>query len=177
MKKSHVKFDKDLVKFDFKGKSNQRLHYSIRSNNIKSHLQMLMKLDGEKLFQYIDENNKIKKVSDTDLNQYIQQYMGKEFTIKDFRTFGANYHFIQALLNEIKKHSNNIKKNILNSIKITAKFLKHTKTISKKSYVMSYSIDLYTKNPEFFVSRKYYDPLRVLLDVLKLYRKNILHIH
>jgi DNA topoisomerase-1 len=177
LKKSHVKFDKDLIKFDFKGKSNQRLHYSLRSNEIKTHLQMLLKLEGDKLFQYIDDDDKIKRVTDTDLNQYIQKYMGKEFTIKDFRTYGANYHFIQALLHEIKKHSDNIKKNILNAIKTTAKFLKHTKNISKKSYIMSYTIDLYTKNPEFFISRKFDDPLSVLLDVLKLYRKNVLHIH
>jgi len=176
LKKTHIKIDGDLIQFNFKGKSNQRLHYSIHNNIVKNHLQMLLKLDGDKLFQYIDENNKIRRVTDTDLNKYIQNYMGSEFTIKDFRTYAANYHFIKALLGEIRKHSNNIKKNIINAIKTTAKYLKHTQNISKKSYIMSYSIDLYTKNPEFFISKIYDEPLSILLNILKLYKKNILHV-
>lgn len=175
LKKTHLKIDGDLIKFSFKGKSNQRLNYSLRDPVIKAHLQLLLKLNGEKLFQYIDENNAIRRITDLDLNQYIQAYMGDEFTVKDFRTYAANFYFVKTLLNETKKHSNNIKKNIINAIKVSAKHLSHTRNISKKSYIMSYCIDLYTAHPEFFVSKKYDDPQDVLIDVLKTYKKNILH--
>jgi DNA topoisomerase I len=175
MKKTHLKIVSELIKFNFKGKSNKRLSYSLRNPLVKIHLQLLLKLDGEKLFQYIDDNNNIRRVTDLDINQYIQTYMGEDFSVKDFRTYAANYYFIKALLNETKKHSNNIKKNIMNAIKISAKHLSHTRNISKKSYVMSYSVALYTSHPEFFVSRKYDDPQDVLTDILKSYKKNILH--
>lgn len=175
LKKSHIKIDGDLIKFNFKGKSNQRLSYSLRDPKIRTHLQMLLRLDGEKLFQYIDESNSIRHVSDLDINQYIQTYMGKEFSAKDFRTYAANFYFIKALLNETKKHSNNIKKNIINALKVSAKHLSHTRNISKKSYVMSYCIDLYVSHPEFFISRKFNDPKDVLVDVLKSYKVNVLH--
>lgn len=175
LKKTHVKITDNTIHFNFKGKSNQRLTYTLHNDVIKDHLQMLLKLEGDKLFQYIDADNYIKKINDSDINQYIQEYMGKEFTVKDFRTYAANYYFIKALLNETKKHSNNIKKNIINAIKVSAKHLSHTRSISKKSYIMAYSINLYMSHPEFFVGKKYDDPQDVLIDILKSYKKNILH--
>jgi DNA topoisomerase-1 len=177
LKKTHMKISGDIINFNFKGKSKQRLNYILINHDIKSHLQILQKLEGEKLFQYIDIDNKIKKISDKDLNEYIQTFMGKDFTIKDFRTYAANYHFINFLLNETKKRlpkNDKIKKkNILKSLKQTAKFLKHTKAISKKSYVMNFIAEFYMNNSGFFVSRKYDNPNEVLLELLKLYKKSI----
>lgn len=173
LKKTHVKIDGDTIRFRFKGKSKQMLSYTMHDRLIAEHINLLLKLEGDKLFQYIDEENKIKRVNDLDLNNYIQTYMGKDFTIKDFRTYAANYHFIKALLHEIKLHGNNIKKNIFNAIKVSAKQLSHTKSISKKAYIMSFCIDLYIEHPEFFISRKYDDVNDVLEKVLKLYKKSI----
>jgi DNA topoisomerase IB len=99
--------------------------------------------------------------------------VGIEFTIKDFRTYAANYHFIKALLAETKLHGNNIKKNIINAVKVSAKHLSHTKSISKKAYIMSFTVNLYIDHPEFFVTRKYDDPNNVLIEILKLYKKVI----
>lgn len=178
LKKSHLTFAGDIIRFNFMGKSKQRLNYTLFNPEIKSHLQILLKLEGDKLFQYIDDDTKIKKVTDSDLNEYIQQFMGIEFTIKDFRTFAANYYFIKSLLNETKKRlpkdDKAKKKNILNALKTTARYLKHTRAISKKSYVMNFAIELYQNDPEFFTSRKYEDVKEVLQEVLKNYKKNIL---
>jgi len=52
-----------------------------------------------------DEYNNIKKVSDSDLNSYIQEHMGEQFTIKDFRTYAANYHFVESLISETNKRT------------------------------------------------------------------------
>jgi DNA topoisomerase-1 len=145
----------------------------MHERDVANHINILLKLSGDKLFQYIDETGNIKKVSDGDLNNYIQTYMGTEFTIKDFRTYAANYYFIKALLDETKLHGNNTKKNIINAIKVSAKQLGHTKNVSKKAYVMSFSVNLYLEHPEFFVTRKYENIDKVLLEILKLYKKSI----
>jgi len=178
LKKKHLKILGEVIKFNFKGKSNQRLRYTLLNPEIKNHLNILLKLDGDKLFQFVDIDDKVKKISDCDLNEYIQTYMGKNFTIKDFRTYAANFHFIRSLLNETRKrlpkNEKVIKKNILRSLKTTARYLKHTKAISKKSYVANFTIDLYSTNPEFFIQRKYSDPNEVLIEILQNYRKNII---
>lgn len=180
LKKRHIKIDGDIVRFRFKGKSNVKHSYTLYNPFVKNHLKILLKLQGDKLFQYIDENNYIRKISDIDLNQYIQQYMGNKFTIKDFRTYGANYYFVKALLQETRKRTPKnkkiMKKNILNAIKISAKHLGHTKAISKKSYVMSFCIEMYQENPEFFIKRKYENTNDILLELLTLYKHKVLHL-
>ena len=65
------------------------------------------------------------------------------------------------------------KKIILKALKQTAKFLKHTKAISKKSYVMNFIVEFYMDSSDFFISRKYDDINEVLLELLKLYKKSI----
>lgn len=180
LKKIHMKFDGDKILFRFKGKSNQKLFYSLDNEKLKNHLKLLLKLEGDKLFQYIDENNKVRAVTDTDLNGYIQQWMGPEFTAKDFRTYAANHYFIKALLKETKKRYPKdpkiMKKNILAAIKSTAFYLRHTRAISKKSYVINFAVNLYQNNPDFFVQRKEMDPNNVLLEILQLYKKKIIKI-
>lgn len=180
LKKIHMQFEGDKIMFRFKGKSNKRLFYSIEDKTLKDHLKLLLKLEGDKLFQYIDENNKVRKVTDTDLNQYIQTYMGEQFSAKDFRTYAANHYFIKSLLEETKKRSPKsqkvIKKNILTALKRTAFYLRHTKAISKKSYVMNFAIDTYQTDPDYFVQRKNNDPTDVLIDIIGKYKQHILNL-
>lgn len=177
LRKIHMKLDGNIIKFKFKGKSRRRLSYTLNDKSLANHLKLLLKLEGDKLFQYIDTNNKIRGITDVDLNKFIQQYMGKEFTVKDFRTYAANRFFIKAILSETTKRSPKnekvIKLNINNALKTTAFYLKHTKAISKQSYVMEYVMDLYKNQPEYFVKRKHSDAEEVLIDVLKKYKKMV----
>jgi len=177
LKKKHVKITGNNIQFNFKAKSNKRVTYSLTNQNISEHLTMLMKLEGPFLFKYIDENDNIKNITDVDINDYIQQYMGQSYSAKDFRTYSANLYFISSLLKETTKRAPKnekiIKTNILNSIKSTAFIMRHSKSISKKSYIMNFCIDMYQNNPEFFVKRKNDDPNDVLMEVLLLYKKTI----
>lgn len=182
LRKKHVKLSPNLIHLKFKGKSNQRLHYTITNEKFIHGIKMLMKLNGEKLFQYITMDDlgreHIYAVSDRDLNKYIQEHMGEEFSIKDFRTYAANEAFLRALLNETKKRTpkdrKTIKKNIVNAFKSTARQLKHTGAVSKKSYVMNFALELYQNNPELFIKNKDLDPTTFLLGLLKLYKKHVL---
>jgi DNA topoisomerase-1 len=175
LRKHHVKISGDILKFNFKGKSNQRLNYTLYHPTIKKHIIALQKLPGVKLFQYIDQGTKVKFITDVDLNNYIQTYMGNDFTAKDFRTYAANYYFVKSLLQETRnrtpKNPKIIKKNIALSINKTAFYLKHTTAISKKSYIMNFCMELYQNDPFFFIKNKYKDPDTILIILLKKYKK------
>lgn len=98
------------------------------------------------LFYYL-ENNKLKTIQSEELNNFLKENMGEQYTCKDFRTYSANILFIKEFI----KHSNNsdlninqvskIKKIIMNCIDKSAHFLGHTRTISKKSYINNNLID------------------------------------
>jgi len=162
LRKKHVKLKNGVMTFKFKAKSNKVVSYTLKDEKIINHIVELMKLspegpegDDEKVFKYKSEADNIVGITSTDINKYIQKNMGKEFTVKDFRSYAANYHFIKSLLKETKKRSpkNNkvIKKNIKEAILGTAFHLRHTPSISKKSYVLNFAIELYQENPAYFV--------------------------
>jgi DNA topoisomerase-1 len=174
LEKKHIKIKNNKIKFKFKGKSKQILTYVLNDVKIAKHLKVLLKLDGDKLFQYI-ENDKIKKMSYMDLNEYMHEFMGSCFSVKDFRTYAANYYFIKSLIEETKMNypSNNkiIKQNINNAIIKTAEYLRHTASISKKSYIMSFCVELYQTSPEFFIKNQDNDINDILLKIFSLYKK------
>jgi DNA topoisomerase-1 len=179
MKKSHLKIDpeKKIAKFNFKAKSNKQVQYTLTDKDIIDELMLLDQLEGEKLFQYKNDNGNILRVNDVDLNQYIQLHAGKEFSAKDFRTYAANFYFIKALLRETKKHNpttqKQIKKNLSTAQENTAFYLRHTKSISKKSYTMELIREMYMTDPKFFIDNKNKQTLTVLLEVLKIFRDKI----
>jgi DNA topoisomerase-1 len=180
LKKSHVKIDTDkmIAKFNFKAKSNKQVQYTLENVDVVKQIMPLFDLEGEKLFQYKSENsNTILRATDVDLNQYIQERMGKDFSCKDFRTYAANFYFIKALLKETKKRNpvtqKIAKKNISLAQENTAYYLRHTKSISKKSYTMDLIRDMYMNESDFFIENKNKQPLTVLLEILKIFKDKI----
>lgn len=179
LKKSHIKIDtkKLVAKFNFKAKSNKQVSYTLNNKEIVNELIYLLDLPGEKLFQYKTNNGNILKVSDTDMNDYIKINMGKIFTCKDFRTYASNFYFIKALLSETKKRTPSTqkiaKKNLSNAQENTAFYLRHTKSISKKSYTMEIIRNLYINDPQYFIDNKSKKPINILIDILKKFKKDI----
>ena len=179
LKKSHVKIDtnKMIAKFNFKAKSNKQVQYTLENADIVKQMMPLFDLEGEKLFQYKSENGNILRATDVDLNQYIQERIGKDFSCKDFRTYAANFYFIKALLKETKKRNpvtqKIAKKNISLAQENTAYYLRHTKSISKKSYTMDLIRDMYMHESDFFIENKNKQPLTILIEVLKIYKEKI----
>ena len=179
LKKSHVKINptKLIAKFNFKAKSNKQVQYTLDDPELVKELQLLMDLDGEKMFQYKSDSNKFIKVNDIDLNSYIQTKMGKDFSVKDFRTYAANFYFIKALLKETKNRNpvnqKIAKKNISLAQVNTAHYLRHTKSISKKSYTMDIIREMYMNESDYFIQNKNKQPLTILIDLLKKFKDNI----
>jgi DNA topoisomerase-1 len=179
MKKSHVKIDESkwVAKFNFKDKSNKQVQYTLDDADLVKEIHQLMSLDGEKMFQYKSDANNILRATDVDLNQYIQEKMGKGFSVKDFRTYASNFYFIKSLLKETKNRNPVSKKIIKQNLNLaqenTAHYLRHTKSISKKSYTMGLIRDLYDTDPGYFIENKNKQPLTVLLDLLKKFKDNI----
>ena len=166
-----------IAKFNFKAKSNKQVQYTLTNKEIVKELIELMNLEGEKMFQYKTPSNDIVKVSDVDLNQYIQSTIGKEFSCKDFRTYAANYYFVKALIKETRNRNPTnqkiAKKNLSLAQENTAYYLRHTKSISKKSYTMDLIRDTYMTNPDYFIQNKNKQPLTVLIELLKMFKEKI----
>jgi DNA topoisomerase-1 len=91
-------------------------------------------------------NNKIKNITSDELNEFLKENMGSNYSCKDFRTYSANILFIKEFLKNNKKttkttKTTNSKKFIMNCIDNSAKQLGHSRSICKKSYISNNLLD------------------------------------
>jgi DNA topoisomerase-1 len=93
-------------------------------------------LPGHELFQYVDEQGIQRSVESGDVNDYLREISGQDFTAKDFRTWGGTVIAIDELERQGPFESQTQgKKNVVEAVKETAKQLGNTPSICRKCYV------------------------------------------
>lgn len=126
MKTKHIRIKENKVIFDFVGKSNKEHHIEMNDE----HLSMLLTNHLKTL-----SSQNIFSVSATELNKFLKDYIGNDFTVKDIRTYGSNYYYLLYLQENLK--TLNVKKAIAQSLEETAEIMGHTKAMTKSKYVFS----------------------------------------
>jgi DNA topoisomerase-1 len=107
-------------------------------------VQRCQALPGEDLFQYIDDAGVRQTIESGDVNEYIKEISGQEFTAKDFRTWAGTQLAIAAL-REVGKWTTQrqAKSNILRAIDRVADQLNNTRSVCRKYYVHPAVFELY----------------------------------
>jgi DNA topoisomerase-1 len=71
-------------------------------------------LPGQEVFQYVDEADEVRKVTSEDVNEYLSEITGEEFTAKDFRTWAGTAIAFEVLCVSVKVTSLTVaKRNIV----------------------------------------------------------------
>jgi len=144
LRRKHTNIKTTTVTFDFIGKSGKRHHKVIKSRRIAGIMKQLDELPGHEVFQYIDANKVKHSINSNDVNQYIKQHMGTDFTAKDFRTWGGTMVAAAALAIEKGHVKESDKKKAINRcVKQVAKQLGNTPTIARASYIDPRIIETY----------------------------------
>jgi DNA topoisomerase-1 len=93
-------------------------------------------LPGEDLFQYVDEDGVRQMVGSGDVNDYIREISGQEFTAKDFRTWNGTLLAVAAL-KEVGAWTSQrqAKSHVLRAIDRVAEQLNNTRAVCRKYYV------------------------------------------
>ncbi len=153
-----VHFKKNgTILISFIGKKGVINKYLITKNSLIDLLKKFRRRNGDKRFFYYIENNKENYINSYDINEYLSKF--GSFTSKEFRTWKANMLFLQYLLdyinngNDITEYKNR-NKCIKNIVEFVAQQLHHTPAISKKSYINSDLIKLFTDNIKQFLILK-----------------------
>lgn len=123
--------------FEFVGKSGQKHVKKITNPQLVRIIRALEDMPGYELFRYIDEHNSMHDVTSTQVNEYIKQYMGEEFSAKDFRTWGGTLLAASLLLDESEYPENKTakKKMITTVVKRVARRLGNTPAVARQSYI------------------------------------------
>lgn len=144
LRNRHVRIDGTEVEFQFRGKSGVRHSIMVDDPRLARIIKQSRDLPGQELFQYIDEDGQLQSVDSADVNDYLREITGEDYTAKDFRTWSGTMMAAFAL-QEFQKFDSEAqaRKNIVRAIESVAEKLGNTPSICRKCYVHPAIIDSY----------------------------------
>jgi DNA topoisomerase-1 len=132
----HVEVSGSNVRFEFRGKSGKTHRVSVSDRRLARIVQRCQALPGEDLFQYVDDEGARQTIGSGDVNDYIREITGEEFTAKDFRTWAGTLLAVAALTEMGAWTSRRqAKSNVLRAIDRVAEQLNNTRAVCRKYYV------------------------------------------
>jgi DNA topoisomerase I len=132
----HAKVNGSRIQFHFRGKHGKEHIVDLDHPVLARIVRQCQDLPGQELFQYLDEQGLRHDVTSSDVNSYLREISGHDFTAKDFRTWTGTV-LAAVALGEFEHFDSQAqaKKNIVRAIESVAGRLGNTPTICKKCYV------------------------------------------
>jgi DNA topoisomerase-1 len=144
MRNKHVEVEGSSVTFKFQGKSRVRHTVDIQDRRIAKIVQRCQDIPGYELFQYVDKEGNHHTIDSADVNDYLREVSGQDFTAKDFRTWAGTVLACTVLQEfEAFESQTQAKKNVVQAIKDVAARLGNTPSVCRKSYVHPVVLDTY----------------------------------
>jgi DNA topoisomerase-1 len=144
MKDAHARVSGSTVRFRFRGKSGKFHDVSFNDARLARIVRRCQELPGRELFQYLDDDGKVQDIGSADVNDYLREITGREFTAKDFRTWTGTVLAARALqeLSEFTS-ATQAKRNVLAAVEAVAGMLGNTRSVCRKCYIHPAIIDAY----------------------------------
>ncbi|UOD29348.1 DNA topoisomerase IB [Massilia violaceinigra] len=140
----HVRIDGKAVEFRFRGKSGVFHNVKVEDKRLARIISRIRDLPGQELFHYEDDDGNAHTVDSSDVNDYLREITGEDYTAKDFRTWSGTVLAALAL-QEFEKFDSEAqaKKNIVRAIESVAEKLGNTPSICRKCYVHPAILEAY----------------------------------
>jgi DNA topoisomerase IB len=85
----HVRAERGRLRFAFRGKSGQEREVELSDKRLARIVRRVQQLPGQRLFQYLDDDGQRQPVDSGEVNDYLREACGNDFSAKDFRTWGG----------------------------------------------------------------------------------------
>ena len=144
LRKSHVKVRGSRIALSFRGKHKVWVRTALVDSELADALKELLKLrGGGRLFRY-RQDGELMNLTDRRLNEYINAYMGEEFSAKDFRTWGGTLLASIALAERgVADTETQAKKTVTAVCRAVADRLGNTPAVCRASYISPAVIEQY----------------------------------
>jgi DNA topoisomerase-1 len=143
LRSRHLRKSGGKLKMRYVGKHGIVHEATITDSHLKRIVAKAQDLPGQMLFQYVNGDGEPQPITSSDVNDYIRDATGQDFTAKHFRTWGASVIFFEQLLAKAEQERISLK-TVLEPV---AEALGNTPTMSRKSYVHPCLIDALQDDP------------------------------
>ncbi|WP_374468787.1 DNA topoisomerase IB [Phenylobacterium sp.] len=140
----HAKIDAKGAVFEFRGKSGKVHRTGFNDRRLARVVKACQDLPGQRLFQYIDEDGEQRVVESADVNAYLRETLGEDFSAKDFRTWAGTLAAARGLI-ELPQCSTatEAKRNINTCVKAVAGVLGNTAAVCRSAYIHPVVLETY----------------------------------
>jgi len=145
----HVEVSATRLRFRFRGKSGKLREVEISDRRLARIVRRCQEIPGQELFQYVDDDGRVRGVGSGDVNEYIRDVSGADFTAKDFRTWAGTVLACAALRGlERARTKHGVRKNVTRAVAQVAERLGNTPAVCRKAYIHPRLLDRYVEMQE-----------------------------
>ena len=95
LRNRHAQVEGSALRLRFRGKSGVVHEVAVQDPRVARVVRRCQALPGQELFQYLDATGGVHAVGSSDVNDYLRNASGGEFSAKDFRTWHGSVHALQ----------------------------------------------------------------------------------
>jgi DNA topoisomerase I len=145
LRNQHVQILGDRLKFKFRGKSGQSHEITVQDARLARIIKRCKDIPGSCLFEYIDESGDPQSIDSGDVNEYLREISGGDFTAKDFRTWGGTCLAASFLLERcaLQEKDEATKAAMVDVVKQVASKLGNKPATCRKYYIHPSVMDCY----------------------------------
>ncbi len=137
LRSRHIRRKGSKMLMRFTGKHGIVHEMTLTDSHLKRVVARCQELPGQMLFQYVNGDGEPRPVTSSDVNAYIKETTGGDFTAKHFRTWSASVIAMDQMLRKAEDARITVK----TMIEPVAEALGNTEAMSRKSYVHPQLID------------------------------------
>ncbi len=144
LRDKHVEVSGGSLRFSFKGKSGKTHEVELTDRRLARIVQRCRDVPGEDLFQYLDDDGTRQTIGSGDVNDYLREISGQEFTAKDFRTWAGTLLAVTALRELGPMDTDReAKAAIVQAVDRVAEQLNNTRAVCRKYYIHPTVLETY----------------------------------
>jgi DNA topoisomerase-1 len=141
----HCTVSGNKILFGFRGKGGIHHNITVIDDELAEIVKHCQKLPGRDLFQYRTEEGKVHSVTSAEVNDFLREISGEDFSAKDFRTWAGSVYALSELRKLNGATGREAKKGVVAIIKAVAERLGNTPAVCKKSYIHPALLDAHTR--------------------------------
>ncbi|MBV8424610.1 MAG: DNA topoisomerase IB, partial [Candidatus Eremiobacteraeota bacterium] len=140
----HVRVRGSKINVRFRGKTGVEHEVALDDARLAKIVRECRDLPGEELFTYLDDEGGVHTIGSEDVNAYIREISGDDFTAKDFRTWAATRECIRRL-GKPAEDAAEAKRNVKEAIACVAARLGNTAAVCRKAYIHPAVLEVYAR--------------------------------
>jgi DNA topoisomerase I len=146
LKDQHVEVSGSTIRFEFRGKSGKVHACDVNDRRLARIVRRCLAIPGQELFQYLEEDGNRRSINSEDVNDYIREIAGADFSAKDFRTWTGTM-LAAGALRDLGPAGNarDAKTNFLRAVDRVSEQLNNTRAVCRKYYIHPALFEAYSE--------------------------------